>query len=304
MRKAHGKEYTIEGTVALGYQSVKDMFEENFRAQRDDNAQLCVYVGDELVVDLWGFSSDKNYDGDTLTNIFSSTKSLTAICMAMLYDQGLIKYTDKISKYWPEFAENGKDETTIADLMRHEAGLAAFNQSVDPGTLLKTNIKNNEVGSVIQGQSQMFPATGKRAYHAVTRGWIANEVFRRVHPSGFTIGEHLKNTISDPLDARVFIGTEDEKYSPVVSMSKSFVLRQSLIPKSRGRAIDPDFLELAGLMNQFRRMMKAGKDQPPALVGLDVSGKLWNTPIIRKGESPSANGNCSARGKYKARHDP
>merc|ERR1711892_159855 len=132
--------------------SVKEMFEENFRAGREENAQLCVYVGEEMVVDLWGFSSDPNYNGDTLTNIFSSTKSLTAISMAMLYDQGLIKYTDKITKHWPEFGENGKEETTVADLMRHEAGLADFNQSVESGALLKENIKNNAVGEVIEKQ--------------------------------------------------------------------------------------------------------------------------------------------------------
>ena len=243
-----------------------------------------------------GYSSDTSYTGDTLTNVFSSTKSLTAISMAMLYDKGLIRYTDKIVKYWPEFAENGKEETTIADLMRHEAGLVAFDQSVDPQTLQKDRIKNNEVGGVIEKQTQSFPATGKREYHAVTRGWIANEIFRRVHPSGSTIGEHLKNEVSDTLDARVFIGTEDERYSPVVSMAMSFILCQSLIPKSLGRAIEPNVPELVGLMNQFRKFMKAGADKPPALVGLDVSGKLWNTPIIRRGESPSANGNCSARG--------
>ena len=131
--------------MAPGYETVKEMFEENFRAGREDNAQLCVYVGEKLVVDLWGYSSDTSYTGDTLTNVFSSTKSLTAISMAMLYDKGLIRYTDKIVKYWPEFAENGKEETTIADLMRHEAGLVAFDQSVDPQTLQKDNIKNNEV---------------------------------------------------------------------------------------------------------------------------------------------------------------
>jgi len=299
MGRTNGKEFTIDGTVAPGYESVKEMFEENFKAGREDNAQLCVYVGDKLVVDLWGFSSDKNFNGDTLTNIFSSTKSLTALSIAMLVDKGLISYSDKISKYWPEFAENGKDETTIADLMRHEAGLATFDCSVDPKSLQRENIKKNEIGSVIAKQKQSFPATGKRAYHAVTRGWIANEVFRRVHPTGATIGEHLKETVSDQLEARAFIGSEDKNYSPVVSMSKSFILRQSLIPKSMGRAIDPNFTELASMMNQFRKLLKESKDKPPALVGMDISGKIWNTPMIRKGESPSANGNCSARGLAK-----
>merc|ERR1712002_1067911 len=98
MGQAYGKNYKVEGSVAPGYEAVREMFEENFKAGREDNAQLCVYVGEEMVVDLWGYSSDTNYDGDTLTNVFSSTKSLTSICMAMLVDQGLIKYTDKITK--------------------------------------------------------------------------------------------------------------------------------------------------------------------------------------------------------------
>ena len=103
MGQAYGKDYKVEGTVDPGYESVKEMFEANFKAGREDNAQLCVYVGDELVVDLWGYSSDQAYNGDTLTNVFSSTKSLTAISMAMLLDQGLIEYSDKITKYWPEY---------------------------------------------------------------------------------------------------------------------------------------------------------------------------------------------------------
>ena len=108
MGQTYGKHYAIEGTVAPGYETVKEMFEENFRAGREDNAQLCVYVGEKLVVDLWGYSSDTSYTGDTLTNVFSSTKSLTAIAMAVMQDRGLIKYGAKIAEYWPEFAQNGK----------------------------------------------------------------------------------------------------------------------------------------------------------------------------------------------------
>ena len=108
MPKTYGKDYNIAGTVAPGYETVKEMFEENFRAGREDNAQLCVYVGEELVVDLYASLSSPTYNGDTLTNVFSSTKSLTAICMARMVDKGLLDYKEKISKYWPEFAQNGE----------------------------------------------------------------------------------------------------------------------------------------------------------------------------------------------------
>ena len=121
---------SVGGTVAPGYENVKVMFEENFRRGSDESSQLCVYVGEEMVVDLWSSSSLPSYTGDTLTNVFSSTKSVTSIVMACLVDQGLIEYSDKISKHWPEFAENGKGDITIADLMRHEAGLKIMLKSV------------------------------------------------------------------------------------------------------------------------------------------------------------------------------
>ena len=77
----------VEGSVSPGFETVKEMFEKNFRRGAEESAQLCVYVGEEKVVDLWCSVSDPNYTGDTLTNVFSSTKSLTAIAMASLEDK-------------------------------------------------------------------------------------------------------------------------------------------------------------------------------------------------------------------------
>ena len=98
----------VKGKVAPGYESVRDMFEANFKDGLEDSAQLCVYVGDEAVVDLYASLSSNEYTGDTLTNVFSSTKSLTAICMARMFEKGFLDYKQKIAHYWPEFAQNGK----------------------------------------------------------------------------------------------------------------------------------------------------------------------------------------------------
>ena len=235
MKKSPEKQYKIHGTVAPGYESVRKMFEDNFISGSDDKSQLCVFVGERLVVDIWGQSGaqEESYNADTLTNVFSSTKvtteqhvqslgnlllqSLTAICLAMMVDQGLVQYNDKISSHWPEYATNDSDkaDTTIADLMRHEAGLAAFDTSIKPSDVQIDSIKNNAVGAVIEKQSMHFPATGRRQYHAVTRGWVANEVFRRVHPLGLTMGEFISANISKPLEARVFIGCDEANYCPV-----------------------------------------------------------------------------------------
>ena len=313
-----GQNHSVEvkGTVAPGYESVRDMFEANFREGREDNAQLCVYVGEELVLDLYAsLSASSTYTGDTLSNIFSSTKSLTAICMARMVDRGLLDYNEKISKYWPEFAQNGrividlleiritfiftgKGETTVADLMRHEAGLASFDTTLSRESLLRENIKKNKVGEVIERQEQSFPATQKRAYHAVTRGWIANEVFRRVEPSGATVGEDLEK-IAEGLAASVHIGVNQRQlsnYCPISHMKGPYVFVQSLIPKALGRAIDPNIFDLMKLMAIFKQFSKDMAKRAPAFEGLDSSNEQCNDDDVRRGEIPSANGNCSARG--------
>jgi len=290
----------IHGTVAPGYESVKDMFTDNFRAGREENAQLCVYVGDELVVDLWASQdSSSQYDADSLTNVFSSTKSLTAIAMAMLVEKGLLDYNKNISDYWPEFGQNDKQETTVADLMRHEAGLARFDTSIQPDNTLRENIKSNKIGQLIEEQSPDFPEGRRRAYHAVTRGWIANEIFRRSSPSGSTIGEFWES-----LEVKgIHIGVPDnklDKCQPHKKMSSLFILFQSLIPSWIGRAIDPNIFQLVQLVLHFRKVVSGttlhGKKPPPALVGLELDSELFNSPTVRQGETPSANGNCSARG--------
>lgn len=117
----------VHGEVKTGFEPVKQLFKKNMSTMAEDNAQLCVYIGDEKVVDLWASkSNDGNFDADTLVNIFSSGKSLESIAVALLAEKGLIDYSAKIAEYWPEFAAQGKAEITVADLMRHEAGLACF----------------------------------------------------------------------------------------------------------------------------------------------------------------------------------
>ena len=77
----------VQGFVAPGYESVRKLFEEYFSRGTDESSQLCVYVGDEVVVDLWGSVTDQSYTGDTVQQIWSSTKNLTALAVAMLVDR-------------------------------------------------------------------------------------------------------------------------------------------------------------------------------------------------------------------------
>ena len=108
--------------------------------------------------------------------------------MGMLFDRGLFKYEDKISKHWPEFGQNGKEDIRICDVLQHKSGLAWFTESIPTiKNAWPENIKKNQVGSFIEKQKQHYPVyndiqESKTEYHALTRGLIINEIVRRIDP--------------------------------------------------------------------------------------------------------------------------
>ena len=139
--------------------------------------------------------------------VFSSGKSVTAFVVALMVERGLVDYGEKVSTYWPEFGQNGKDDITVADVLRHEAGLAqAFDQPLQLEDIQTKNLKRNAVGKIIESSGPSFPkdnknkdgTSSKRQYHAVTRGMILNEIVRRVDPKGRTVGEILREDIAIP----------------------------------------------------------------------------------------------------------
>jgi CubicO group peptidase (beta-lactamase class C family) len=296
----------IEGTVAPGFESVKQLYERNMHNLAERNTQLCVYVGDQCVVDLWGSAiDDTGFSANSLVNVFSSGKSLEAIMLAMLLDRGLLDYDAKIADYWPEFAVNGKGVTSIADLMRHEAGLAAFDTTLDPRSLLPDQLKENAVGAVIEKQTQRFRSgpENQREYHAVTRGWIANEVFRRVEPSGRTMGEFLRDEISVPLSADVHIGLHDNdlpRLSEVRMLGFGYQFAQSLVPRAMGRKMELNLAQTIAKVSRLRQGLnnRTTAGTPVPLAGMQKMS-VMNTPLVSKAEIPSAGAKCSARGLAK-----
>ena len=135
--------YLIQGTVAPGFESVRILYERNMQTLKEKSTQLCVYHQDKKVVDLWA-SQDDSFSPNSLINVFSSGKSLETIALASLVGQGLLNYADKITDCWPEFGHKDKQDLTVAELMRHEAGLAAFDGSLDTQDLLTENIKKKQ----------------------------------------------------------------------------------------------------------------------------------------------------------------
>ncbi|MEM9623726.1 MAG: serine hydrolase domain-containing protein [Pseudomonadota bacterium] len=296
----------IQGTVAPGYESVKALYEHNMHHLAERNTQLCIYVGDECVVDLWGSAiDDPGFSPDSLVNVFSSGKSLEAILLAMLVDRGLLSYDAPLTEYWPEFGANGKTAVTVADLMRHEAGLAAFDVTLEPQNLHPEQLRNNSVGVVIQNQAQKFRegANNQREYHAITRGWIANEVFRRVEPDGRTMGQFLRDEVSTPLQADVYINLlEDDlpRINDVHMLGFGYQFWQGLVPKRLGRKME---LNLAQTIAKLARLRAGFANRTTAKAPVPIAGMqkiaVVNSPAVAKGEIPSAGSKCSARGLAK-----
>ena len=294
----------VQGEVAPGFESVRSVYERETQTMAELNTQLCVYHKGEKVVDLWRASADdRTFSPDSLVNIFSSGKSLETIAIAHLVDRGLLRYDDRVAKHWPEFDAHGKGGLTVADLMRHEAGMAAFDVTLEPEDTLRENLKQNRVGAVVERQQARFrPGAGnQREYHAITRGWIANELFRRVDPAGRTMGEFLRDDISRPLGADAMIGVEPgdmARVSDVVMPSVQRQILETLKPRALGRRIKLNFLQL--LFRLLRILWAARRATtrraPPPLSSDGNVVRIFNDPVVTAGETPSAGAKCSARG--------
>ncbi|MFK7913896.1 MAG: serine hydrolase domain-containing protein [Pseudomonadales bacterium] len=296
----------IHGTVAPGFESVKALYAENMRTLAERNTQLCVYVGEQQVVDLWASAiDDPAFTPDSLVNVFSSGKSLEAIAMAMLVDRGHLSFAARVVDYWPEFAAHGKDALTVADLMRHEAGLAAFDATLQPTDMHPENLRANAVGRVIEEQTQKFRdgADAQREYHAITRGWIANEVFRRAEPDGRTMGQFMLEEVSAKLDVDVFIGLKEAqlaRISPVVMLGIGYQFLQGLVPRRLGRKMELNLAQTLAKVWRLSAGLKGGttRGAPSPMQGMKRLS-AFDKDEVCMGEMPSAGSKCTARGLAK-----
>ena len=296
----------INGEVRPGFESVRELMQRSLSPVKDKNLQLCVYVGEERVVDLWVSSDNDGFSADSLVNVFSSGKSVESILMATLVDQELLDFADPVSAYWPEFVGEGKDTLTVADVMRHEAGLAQLDVSLSAPQLETLALKQNSVGRVLEAQSLRLPRAGSpREYQAVTRGWIANEIFRSIEPGRRTMGEFLREQISEPLGIDVYFdisADEARRLSRVQPRGLMSQLLDSFVPGSQARKIGLTPFEL---LKRARRVLAAvSGDRRPVLAvplqGIDTEGlRVFDSPEYLQAQIPSAGAKCSARGLAK-----
>jgi len=296
----------IGGSCDEEYESVKQMFVKNFKTGKERDAQLCVYVEGKKVIDLWGSAEgDESYNGDSLQCVFSSSKVITAIAVASLADQGLVKYGDPVANYIPEFAS--KPAVRVEDVLRHESGLANLHFPVDPEHLLKDHLHKGTLASLIGGNKQIFPEETPRQYHNLTGGWIINEVVRRATPDNVTLGAYIRREFYEKHGVDVHLGlTKDEiaRTYPLKAMTIPKAIMESLIPNAFGAEVEHNVFVFGKILKSFKKkFMEFEKEGfAPMFKGNKQDGDpgetiplFFNSSVWREGESPAGSVHASAR---------
>jgi len=198
------------GVVSSGFEAVRDAFVENFESRHELGAAVCIYYRGEKVVDLWGGIRDKAtndpWEENTMVIVASATKGIAAMTMALGESRGLFDYDDRIAKYWPEFAQQGKDKITIRQLLAHQAGLFALDERVD----LRVEADLDKLAVVLARQKPAWEPGTRQAYHAITLGFYESEILRRVDPKHRSLGKFFSGEIAGPLGLDFYIGLPED----------------------------------------------------------------------------------------------
>ena len=198
----------IQGHCDPRFRAVQDAFKQNFDTYGEVGASISVVVDGAAVVDLWaghiGPDRTKPWERDTIVNVWSTTKGITATCMHRLVDQGLLDLDAPVANYWPEFAQAGKETLPVRYLLSHQAGLPAISEPLPLGSAFKWDVMTDALAK----QKPWWEPGTKHGYHAFTYGWLLGEVLRRI--TGETLGTYFRKQIAEPLGLDFHIGLAPE----------------------------------------------------------------------------------------------
>jgi CubicO group peptidase (beta-lactamase class C family) len=231
--------------VSPGFEVVRDAFTENFTARGELGGACCVYRHGETVVDLWGGVRNKTtgepWERETMVIVYSATKGLAAMTLALAHSRGWLDYDERICVYWPEFAQHGKERITVRQLLAHQAGLFALDDAVD-----RSVVGNLDRLAVVLARQRPAWLPGRRqAYHAITLGYYESEILRRIDPRHRSLGQFFQDEIASPLGLDVYIKLPEDipnaRLAPIahprpIEMLFGFPLRvtiSALKPRSR-----------------------------------------------------------------------
>ena len=195
----------VEGHVSPGFEAVRAAFQENFDRRGELGGACCAYYRGEKVVDLWGGirrkDSGEPWERDTMVVVHSASKGLAAMTLAIAHSRGWLDYDARVAKYWPEFAQNGKQAVTVRQLLAHQAGLFAFDEPVDRSTVADPD----RLAEVMARHKPAWEPGTRQAYHGLTLGFYEGELMRRVDPRHRTLGQFFHDEIATRLGEDIYI---------------------------------------------------------------------------------------------------
>jgi CubicO group peptidase (beta-lactamase class C family) len=256
-----------QGTVAPGFENVRDAFAANFETGGEVGASFAVYKDGKYLVDIWGGHKDaaksQDWNRDTLPNVWSTTKGVGALCLALLVERGELAYDDKVVKHWPEFGAHGKDQLTIGQMLSHQAGLSTVREPLTTEDLYD----HDAMAARMAAAEPLWEPGTRSGYHALTFAFHTGEIVKRI--TGKTIGTFFQDEIAKPWGIDFFIGLPESEETRVAEM----------IAAPNAAALD------ANNMNDVQKLTFTN----PAPSPIAPNDRAW-----RAAELSSANGRGSA----------
>ncbi len=257
----------LHGLCNDEYTAVGDAFGANFDDGLEVGASVAVTVDGQPVVDMWAGDADPRgtaWERDTIINVYSTTKTMAAICMLMLADRGQLDFDAPVAQYWPEFAGNGKEEVLVRHIMSHTAGLSGF----DPPIAAPALYDWDAIVTGLAAQTPWWEPGTASGYHAITQGYLQGEVLRRI--DGRTMGSFFRDEVAVPLRADFHIGLPESEDARVAELI-------------------PPIIDLAN--QQFDPASIAGR----TLLSCSIDATEPRTRAWRGAEIPAAGGTGNAR---------
>ncbi len=196
----------VHGSVAPGFEPVREAFARNFAERGEVGAACAVYRHGEPVVDLWGGLRDRAsgapWEQDTPVLVFSTTKGLSALALAVAHSRGRFDLDERVAAYWPEFAQAGKERITVRQLLAHQAGLCAIDTPLTAAILGDLDA----LAAILARQRPAWEPGTRHGYHALSLGFFEGELLRRVDPRHRSLGRVFREDVAGPLGIEFHIG--------------------------------------------------------------------------------------------------
>ncbi|MER5429207.1 serine hydrolase domain-containing protein [Streptomyces sp. NPDC002588] len=194
----------VNGTVAEGFEPVREAFAANFETLGDRGAAVAVYQDGRRVVDLWGGTKDVDgtapWERGTAQIVRSATKGVAAAVLLLLHQRGLLDLDAPVGEYWPEYKAAGKERTPVRDLLAHRAGVPVLDRPLTPAEAADPDLG----AAAVAAQAPAWEPGTDHGYHAQTYSWLTGELVRRI--TGRGIGEWIADEIAGPVGADLWLG--------------------------------------------------------------------------------------------------